>query len=159
MADKLYFGIGGSKNREEAVKLYEESAEQGCTKAMLALAAMYEEKGETAVAFENYDLAAQSEPYAMFKLGEFMEKGLYNKEFRSKPSSVFALGLYKRAIQLNVGSREALFKLGEYFQNGIEVERNVQLAIRRYEEAAAEGHVLAMNALGSLYYNQLKDYD
>lgn len=51
-----------------------------------------------------------------------------------------------------------MFKLGEYYAKGIEVERNVQLAIRKYEEAAAEGHVLAMNALGSLYFKDMQDY-
>lgn len=39
------------------------------------------------------------------------------------------------------------------------MEKNIQLAIRKYEEAAAEGHVLAMNALGSLYYNEMSDYE
>ena len=31
-------------------------------------------------------------------------------------------------------------------------------SIRKYEEAAAEGHILSMNALGSLFYNELRDY-
>ena len=38
------------------------------------------------------------------------------------------------------------------------MEKNIGLAVRKYEEAAAEGHVLAMNALGSLFYNDLKDH-
>jgi hypothetical protein len=49
------------------------------------------------------------------------------------------------------------------------VEKNLQFAIRKYEEAAAyvsyaflticiKGNKLAMNALGSLFYNEQKDY-
>ena len=38
------------------------------------------------------------------------------------------------------------------------MEKNIGLAVRKYEEAAAEGHVRAMNALGSLFYNDLKDH-
>jgi len=63
---------------------------------MLALAALYEPE-DTSLAFQYYDQAAVSEPYALFKLGEFMEKGLYDEGFRSKPNSAFALGFYRRA--------------------------------------------------------------
>ena len=35
------------------------------------------------------------------------------------------LGFYKKSTQQDVGCREALFKLGEYYQKGIEVERNI----------------------------------
>jgi len=63
---------------------------------MLALAAIYEPE-DTSLAFSYYDQAAVSEPYALFKLGEFMEKGLYDEGFRSKPNSAFALGFYRRA--------------------------------------------------------------
>ena len=38
------------------------------------------------------------------------------------------------------------------------MEKNIGLAVRKYEAPAAEGHVLAMNALGSLFYNDLKDH-
>ena len=54
-----------------------------------------------------------------------MEKGLYEEGFRSKPNAAFALGFYKKSTQQDVGCREALFKLGEYYQKGIEVERNI----------------------------------
>ena len=123
-----------------------------CSKAILALAAIYEPT-DSGKAFEYYDLAAETEPYALMKLGDFMETGLYEEGFRGKKNTAFALGFYKRATQQEVSCREALFKLAEYYHHGTEVEKNIQLAIRKYEEAAAEGHVLAMNALGSLFYN------
>lgn len=55
--------------------IYEESARSGCTKAMLALASIYERTNSSA-AFKYYDEAGVTEPYALFKLGDFMEKGL-----------------------------------------------------------------------------------
>lgn len=78
--------------------MYEESAKNDCTRAMLALATIYEPT-DTKSAFKYYDQAAVSEPYALFKLGEFMEKGLYEEAFRSKPNTALALGFYKKAIQ------------------------------------------------------------
>jgi TPR repeat protein len=63
---------------------------------MLALAALYEPT-DSALAFKYYDQAAVSEPYALYKLGDFMEKGLYDEGFRSKPNAAFALGFFKRA--------------------------------------------------------------
>jgi len=48
--------------------------------------------------------------------------------------------------------------VGQYYHYGIEVESNIQQAIRKYDEAATDGHVLAMNALGSLFYNDLKEF-
>lgn len=64
---------------------------------MLALATIYEPT-DTSIAFQFYDKAANSEPYALFKLGEFMENGLYDDGFRSKPNTKFAHAFYKRAI-------------------------------------------------------------
>ena len=73
-------------------------------------------------------------------------------------NTTFALKFYKQAAQKEIGCREALYKLGEYDHKGVVFERNLQQAVRKYEEAACEGHVLAMNALGSLFYNDLKDH-
>ncbi len=156
-ADSMFFGIGQKADKQASIPLYEESAQNGSSKALLALAAIYEPTDSTK-AFFYYDKAAENEPYALFKLGQFMENGLYEEGFRGKPNAGFAFAYYKKATQQEVSCPEALFKLGEYYQKGIEVERNIQLAIRKYEEAAAEGHVLAMNALGSLFYNDLKDF-
>ena len=44
---------------------------------------------DTSKAFEQYDNAAESEPYALYKLGQFMEQGLY-EEFRGKPNKAIA---------------------------------------------------------------------
>ena len=39
------------------------------------------------------------------------------------------------------------------------VEKNLQIAIRNYETAQADGHIDSLNALGSLFYVDLKEYD
>lgn len=49
--------------------------------------------------------------------------------------------------------------MGEYLQKGIDGDKNLNNIIRKYDEAQAEGHVEAMNALGALYYNDIKDFN
>ena len=51
-----------------------------------------------------------------------------------------------------------MFKLGEYHQHGKAGEKNLGQAIRKYQESAAEGYAEAMNALGLLFFNELRDY-
>jgi TPR repeat protein len=65
---------------------------------MLALAAIHE-PNDSGKAFEYYDLAAFTEPYALSKLGDFMETGLYEEGFRGKNNTRLALGYYKKATQ------------------------------------------------------------
>jgi TPR repeat protein len=63
------------QDKNQAIQLYKESSENDCTKAMLALAAL-NEPINTQEALWYYDHAAAHEPYALYKLGEFMENGL-----------------------------------------------------------------------------------
>ena len=49
-----------------------------------------------------------------------------------------------------------MFKIAQYHQFGYGiVEKNLQLAIRNYEFAAADGHIESMNALGSLFFGTM----
>ena len=48
-------------------------------------------------AFELYDQASDTEPYALFKLGQFMEKGLYEEGYRGKPNPALAFAIYRKA--------------------------------------------------------------
>ena len=97
-ADSAFFGFNkeNQPNRLAALRLYEESEKLECTKALLAMGSIYEkglvneqaERGgcqslgaieknctepDTSKAFEYYDNVAESEPYALYKLGQFME--------------------------------------------------------------------------------------
>ena len=110
----MFFGVGQKANQLDSIALYQESAENGSSKAMLALASILEPT-DTTKAFLYYDQAAEYEPYALFKLGDFMEKGLYEEGFRGKPNPGFAFAYFKKATQQDVSCPEALYKLGEYY--------------------------------------------
>jgi TPR repeat protein len=109
-------------------------------------------------AFEYYDRAAEFEPYALLKLGQFMEQGKYEEGYKGVKHLQYAYGFYYRATQLQDGCREALFKLGDYQHHGKAGDVNLGQAIRKYQESAAEGNAEAMNALGSLFYNEMRDF-
>ncbi len=51
------------------------------------------------------------------------------------PNTSLSFKFYKKAAELEC--KEALYKIGYFYQHGIENEKNLQLAIRKYEEAAA----------------------
>jgi len=46
-----------------------------------------------------------------------------------------AFKFYKKAAEQDC--KEALYRMGHFYQYGIENDKNLQLAIRKYEEAAA----------------------
>lgn len=140
-ADAHFFGFLPNSNKKEALRLYEESESYANTKAMLALGSVHErglinektEKGgipnmgaleqpvtepDFQKAFEYYDQASDTEPYALFKLGQFMENGLYEEGYRGKPNLAWAFAFYRKAAQHENGCREALFKQGEFYQKG-----------------------------------------
>jgi len=122
-ADAHFFGFAPNANKKEALRLYEESESYGNSKAMLALGLIYEkglinenseQGGITSMgalesastepdfmkAWDYYDQASDMEPYATFKLGQFMEKGLYEEgNYRVKPSFHFAFNFYRKAVQ------------------------------------------------------------
>ena len=91
-ADAHFYGFAPNSNKKEALRLYEESESYANSKAMLALGSIHEkglineklERGGTISmgalqdsstepdyqkAFEFYDQASDTEPYALFKLG------------------------------------------------------------------------------------------
>ena len=109
---------------------------------------------ETDKAFEYYNDAAENESYALYKLGQFVENGVYD----GKPNKTFAFSFYYKACQRERTYREALQKFGEYYQYGIYVDKNVKTAQRKMEESAADGSLLGMNALGSMFYNEHNNF-
>ena len=62
-----------------------------------------------------------------------------------------AVELYERAAELD--SKDAHFKLGVLYDEGIDVEKDMAQAIRHYEVAAMRGHVKARFNLGCEEYN------
>ena len=43
-------------------------------------------------------------------------------------------------IAAEMDCKEAIFKMGYYYQHGIEIEKNINFAIKKYDEAAAQVH-------------------
>ena len=64
-----------------------------------------------------------------------MEKGLYEEGYRGKPNLTWAFAFYRKAAQHENGCREALFKQGEFYHKGLGLEKNLQSAIRKYDES------------------------
>jgi len=147
-ADANFFGFAPNANNREALRLYEESESYNNSKALLALGSIHEkglinlksERGglpnmgaiertsgepDYQKAFEYYDQASDIEPYPIFKLGQFMEKGLYEGGYRGKPNLAWAFAFYRKAAQHENGCREALYKQGEFYQKGLGVEKNI----------------------------------
>ena len=89
-----------------------------------------------------------------------MEHGKYGHGYQGNHRPELAFAFYRASCRKENGCREALYKMGEFHQKGLggdAVEKNIKAAIRKYDESQAEGHILAMNALGSLYYNDIRE--
>ena len=116
-------------------------------------------------AFAYYDSAAQEmEPYAIYKVGQFLEEGVHPECQNKKPNKELAHRAYCEAFTQGEmqaqPSREALYKRGQYFQFGYGVlDKNFHYAIKNYDAAATDGHVESMNALGSLYFRDLREHE
>ena len=110
--------------------------------------------------------ANELEPYAIYKIGMFCEQGQHPTCVDRKPNRKQAFNCFKQAVndgnpEVENAFKEAQFKIGQYYQFAYDnvVEKNLQFAIRNYESAAHDGHIEAMNSLGSLFFNELKEYE
>lgn len=138
-------------------------------KAMMVLGRLYEEglgtKRDLAKALAYYEFASQhSEPYGLYKIGTFLEQGIHHQCIEGQPMREQALQYFREAQNQGILEQESLkeasFKVAQYFQYGYGVEKkNLTAAKVHYESAAADGHIESMNALGSLFFNDMKDYD
>mmetsp|Transcript_18779 Transcript_18779/g.28911 ORF Transcript_18779/g.28911 Transcript_18779/m.28911 type:complete len:136 (-) Transcript_18779:1136-1543(-) len=122
----------------------------------------YDQDLDKALAF--YDLATKHhEPYAYYKLGVFLESGIH-PDCSDGPNKELAFKYFKEAQNKGEGDiitdKEATFKIGQYFEGGLGgVEKNLNQAKRHYEWAATDGHIESMNALGRLFFEDLKEYE
>ena len=81
---------------------------------MLTLASLFENV-DNIKAWSYFDEAALHQPYALHKMGEFIENDFYVGKYSPKQSLVFAMKFYDQATKKGPGCREALFKLGHYY--------------------------------------------
>ena len=140
-------------------------------KAMMVLGRLYEEgigtKKDTSKALAYYEYASQHEPYAIYKIGTFLEEGIHPECIDGQPNRELAFSSFREAqnqgdFEQESAFKEASFKVGQYYQFGYGVvEKNLNAARRHYESAAADGHIESMNALGSLFFNEneFRDYE
>jgi TPR repeat protein len=164
-------------NIAKVIELYKQSEQLRNPKAMMALGRIFElgigVKANMEEATRYYEAAASyDQPYALYWMGNVYEqdkhpdpyKGGKGLEREEGKNFQWAFLLYKKATEVAEqhdrldSCNEAHFKLGYFYQHGIKVEKDIQQAIREYFEAACNGHEDSMNALGSVLYNEQKNY-
>lgn len=133
MGDFYRDGIGIEQNYEAAVNHYQWAVDNGDTNAMLSLSQLYEEGLGVA---KNEQVAAE----LRHKCWEITNWQLYG---------IMPLDYAKE--QAKVGDEEAMYQLGQRYQNGNDVEQNIEIASDWWHKAATKGHIPACHDLG-IYY-------
>lgn len=91
----------------------------------MVLGRLYEQglgvKQDMAKALAYFDLANKQihEPYAFFKIGQYLEEGAHPECYKKQPNRDLALKYFRDANKLSEfqsqsGLKEALFKIGQY---------------------------------------------
>ena len=137
-----YLGLGRNKDFKQAEKYFAEANQQGNKDAKLNLAELYRSKNfgqlpDYKKAESWYLLGIQDNPSRAYEgLSKmYLDQGDYEKAF------VFS----KKSAEL--GSLEAQYNMGVFYEQGIYVGRNKEKAIYWYEIAAKRGHKDANNNL------------
>ena len=150
MGDCYRFGYGVEKDYEEAVKWYQEAADQGDEEAQNILGDCYrfgwgvEKDYEEAVKWYQ-EAADQGNADAQRCLGDCYRFGNGVEKNEKK-----AVEWYREAA--DQGDAEALKLLGDCYRNGDCVAQNKSEAIEWYHKAAAQGNIVSMATLGKCYY-------
>jgi TPR repeat protein len=163
-----------TKNVQQALKMFEDSAKGGLAAANRILGQIYEGgvgennadvKPDLQKAIEYYGKAAQgSDPAALFRLAQASESGIAKPESKPEadgswdpknilvqPNAKNALDLYRMAAQNNAA--EAFFAVGRFYETGTVVDKDPEKAFALYIRAANAGVLAAMNQLAGLYAN------
>ncbi len=149
----LYWhGLLAKKNRKVAQQYTEEAAVRGDAVAQMNLAEMYQELGQKDKAeywFRRLGKArkiVENAESAYSKAKKYYENGKYTE----------AVKWYRKAVE--AGNADAMYRLGEAYEDGEGVEEDEAEAVKWYREAvkgyrkAAEaGNADAMNSLGEAY--------
>lgn len=136
-------GNGVPQDDDMALKLYQMAAESGISGAAYNLSLWYERAYDENNSFKWLErVALLGDTAAMLKLAMYYdgEKGGDAKE---------ACIWYDSAMKK--GSNEACFLLGEHYETGDGVDKNMKKAIEYYESAAAKGYSPAQSKLGYIY--------
>lgn len=125
---KFYFK---NNNHKEGINWYKKSADNGNSNAMFRLGLLYHDGEEVEAnldkSFYYFDLAAQQNHRdGLFSCALFYHKGLIDNE----PNFEKAFNYAKKAADLD--DEKALHLVGSYYENGIFVEKNIEIAYEYY---------------------------
>ena len=158
-ADKLliegdcnFFGHGTPVDYTKAILSYEEAGKLHAGVAYSRLGNMYEKGIGVRVNLKKaidcyYAGNSLEDAGCQYALGQLDEKGILNPGSQSKKQ---ALDFYKKAADQNLAIAKT--RLGYFYENGIEVSKDVQRANELYYEASNQNEPIAKNFLGLYFY-------
>jgi len=139
---------------QETLKWTRKAAEKGVMQAQYALADIYAEKQANAkAAVEWYRKAAeQGHAEAYYKLGAIFEHGAKGVDSNAQESArLYQVAASEMDVFAQKGSADAQHVLADMYRQGQGVKKDMAMALRWWEKAALQGHVLAQLSLGRLY--------
>lgn len=139
---------------QETLKWTRKAAEKGLMQAQYALADIYAEKqGNAKAAIEWYRKAAeQGHAEAYYKLGAIFEHGAKDVASDAQESArLYQVAASEMDVFAQKGSADAQYVLAGMYRQGQGVKKDMVMALRWWEKAALQGHVLAQLSLGRLY--------
>lgn len=152
-------GQGVMQNEDEAIKWYIKSAKQGYEPARQALIKYDGDIAWLVKLAENEYFEAQYKLGVLYEIGKWDswcylgERGrkVFPKieSYHVEQSYEKAIGWYLRAV--GNGSVDALFSLGQLYEQGKGIEQSYEEAVKWYKEAVAKGHNGAKYNLAELY--------
>lgn len=142
-------GVDVARNLSMAYKYYVDAVKNGSVQAQFALAnfnenGIYVEVNYEA-AFEMYKKLSETEPYALYKLGEFYERGQGCSKHMNK-----AIAHYQKALEQ--GEFFAAISLAKMYENGNGVKRDYQKAFNYYKQISAHNGEAQLN-MAKFYQN------
>jgi TPR repeat protein len=162
LGNRYYYGNGIKIDNKEALKWWEQAADQGNGEANYQLsvvlkaglsgvakdkekASIHEEKARTAGFFTiTQKQAEQGESNAQYYLARMYDHGCGVEKDESQ-----AVSWYRKAA--DQGHAPAQTNLGLMYVYGCGVEEDESQAVSWYRKAADQGHAPAQNSLGSMY--------
>lgn len=156
LADYYYEGRYFAQDRPEALKWYLKAAEMGSTTAMLKLAGFYR-TGELVVQDADRALAWQIkaavllEPHAQYSLAEYYLRGFYGGKNEK-------LAQHWQSLSQGLEGFEAIHILGALYAGEMEIEQDIDAALKWHAKAAENGNEKSLEFLGRFYSGAGKEY-
>ena len=142
---ELQNGPGGKKDENLAMEYYRRAAGGGCTRAMVNLGNIYENRHDYKNAYYWYlEAATLDDETGIFNVANMYHWGWYVSRDYEK-----ALRYFKKLEESN--NAEVYFYLGLYAENGYGQRKDIKKAIRYYEKGISLGDMYCPVQLGRIY--------